>query len=91
MERSWVRSAPYRAAIAAIVKERTVAGVSQRELARRLGKPASFVNKIELLERRLDILEFVQIASALQVRPQDLFFKILEAVSEEKKRPSSSS
>ena len=83
MERSWVRSTPYRAAITAIVKERTAVGVSQRELARRLGKPASFVNKIELLERRLDILEFVLIARALGLRPDELFSKVLQAIPEE--------
>jgi len=33
--------------------------LSQRELARRLGKPPSFVDKIKQLERRLDILEFI--------------------------------
>ena len=83
MKRSWVGSGPYRAAITTIVEERTAAGVSQRELARRLGKPPSFVNKIELLERRLDILEFVLIAKALGRRPADLFSKVIEAVAEQ--------
>lgn len=86
MERSWVGSLPYRAAIAAIVEERTAAGVSQRELARRLGKPASFVNKIELLERRLDILEFVLIAEALEVPPANLFSKVLRALAKQSSR-----
>lgn len=49
-------------AFAAIRQDR---GVSQRELARRIGKPASFINKIELFERRLDILEFIVLAEAL--------------------------
>jgi ribosome-binding protein aMBF1 (putative translation factor) len=81
--RSWVASPAYRAAINAIVNERVTRGVSQRELARRLGKPASFVNKIELLERRLDILEFVTFARALNVEPKNLFRKIVEAISED--------
>jgi transcriptional regulator with XRE-family HTH domain len=83
MERSWVRSPAYRAAIAAIVNKRTAVGVTQRELARRLGKPASFVNKIELLERRLDILEFVLIARALGIRPEHLFSKVVSSIAEQ--------
>lgn len=67
MQRGWVVSSDYRSAIAAIRSARKDKGVSQRELARRLGKPPSFVNKIEQLERRLDILEFVAIAEALEL------------------------
>lgn len=65
MQRGWVVSPDYRAAISALKETRVALGVSQRELARRLGKPPSFVNKIEQLERRLDILEFIAIAEAL--------------------------
>jgi transcriptional regulator with XRE-family HTH domain len=65
MQRGWVVSPDYRAVIAAITDARTALGVSQRELARRLSKPPSFVNKIEQLERRLDVLEFIAIAEAL--------------------------
>lgn len=65
MKRAWVVSPDYRAVIAAITEARTALGVSQRELARRLSKPPSFVNKIEQLERRLDVLEFIAIAEAL--------------------------
>lgn len=82
MKRSWVGSGPYRVAITTIVEERTAAGVSQRELARRLGKPPSYVNKIELLERRMDILEFLLIAEALGIDPADLFSKVMKAVAE---------
>ncbi|WP_267387061.1 helix-turn-helix transcriptional regulator [Sphingomonas sp. GC_Shp_3] len=47
-------------------------GISQRELARRIGKPPSFVNKIELRERRLDLFEFIVIAEALGRQPGEL-------------------
>jgi transcriptional regulator with XRE-family HTH domain len=65
MKRGWVVSPDYRAVVSAITEVRTALGVSQRELARRLSKPPSFVNKIEQLERRLDVLEFIAIAEAL--------------------------
>ncbi|MEG3168831.1 helix-turn-helix transcriptional regulator [Sphingomonas sp. LB3N6] len=66
MKRAWVVSPDYRAVIAAITEAREALGVSQRELARRLSKPPSFINKIEQLERRLDVLEFIAIAEALE-------------------------
>ena len=80
MQRAWVGSAEYRSAIAALKNARQRRGVSQRELARRVGKPPSFVNKIELLERRLDIVEFILIAQALGEVPGRLLDEIQAAV-----------
>lgn len=72
MQRGWVVSSDYRTLIEVLAALRQELGVSQRELARRLGKPPSFINKIELFERRLDILEFIVIAEALKRNPGDL-------------------
>jgi transcriptional regulator with XRE-family HTH domain len=80
MQRGWVISPEYRAVIDAIKKARIDRDVSQRELARRLGKPPSFVNKIEQLERRLDVLEFIAIAGALQTDPPELLKSVLQAL-----------
>ncbi|WP_070155606.1 helix-turn-helix domain-containing protein [Sphingobium phenoxybenzoativorans] len=82
MQREWVVSPDYRAAIDAIKAARIAQKISQRELARRLGKPPSFVNKIELLERRLDILEFVQISQAIGIGPEKLMQTVLAAVTD---------
>jgi transcriptional regulator with XRE-family HTH domain len=76
MERAWVTSAAYRSLIENLVAAREAAGVGQRELARRLGKPPSWLNKIERLERRLDLLEFIAIARALQIPPNELLVRI---------------
>lgn len=65
VQRGWVVSADYRMLVESFAAIRQSKGVSQRELARRIGKPASFINKIELFERRLDILEFIVLAEAL--------------------------
>lgn len=72
MQRGWVVSADYRTLIDVLAALRKELGVSQRELARRIGKPPSFVNKIELFERRLDLLEFIVIAEALGREPGKL-------------------
>ncbi|RZF63830.1 XRE family transcriptional regulator [Sphingomonas populi] len=72
MQRGWVISPDYRTLIDTLSLLRKELGVSQRELARRIAKPPSFINKIELLERRLDIVEFIVIAEALGRKPHDL-------------------
>jgi len=83
MQRKWVGSADYKLLINALKEVRISAGLSQRELARRLGKPPSFVNKIELLERRLDILEFIAIANALDVPAEALLLKLAAVLPNE--------
>lgn len=82
MQRGWVVSPHYRSVIEAIKAARVRQGVSQRELARRLGKPPSFINKSEQLERRLDVLEFVAIARALGIAPSDLISAVSDALPE---------
>jgi transcriptional regulator with XRE-family HTH domain len=48
------------------------AGLTQTVLAERLGKPPSFVAKYELGERRLNVLEFLDIAAAVGFDPGEL-------------------
>lgn len=81
MQRGWVVSPDYRAAIEAIKAARIDKGVSQRELARRLDKPPSFVNKIELLERRIDVLEFIAVAEALDMKPTKLLEQVQRSIA----------
>jgi transcriptional regulator with XRE-family HTH domain len=49
------------------------AGMTQRGLARRLGKSSSHVSQIETGQRRVDTLEFYRIARSIGVEPVDLF------------------
>ncbi len=42
-------------------------GLSQEELSKRLGKPQSYVSKVENAERRVDVVEFARIGSAMGV------------------------
>lgn len=44
---------------------RAEAGLTQQELAFRLGKPQSYVAKTEVAERRIDVVEFVAWLEAL--------------------------
>jgi len=61
-----------------LLRQRTDRGVTQSELAKRLVKPQSFVAKYEGGERRLSVIEFIEIAEALQVRPSDLLDELHE-------------
>lgn len=80
MQRPWVTSAAYDAAITVVIEARRLAGLSQRELAERLGKPRSFVSKTENKERRLDFVEFVVVAQALELKPSDMIGLVVEAL-----------
>lgn len=62
-----VRSEAYRAFLTVLVRARSEAGLSQAALARRLGKPPSFVGKYELGERRLDLVETLVLLKVLGV------------------------
>ena len=45
---------------------RKKANLTQQNLAEKLNKPQSFVSKYESGERRLDLIEFLEVAEALQ-------------------------
>lgn len=61
-----------------IASARKAAGVTQLELATRLGKPQSFVSKVERGERRLDVIEFCQVAEALGCDPARLLQEFVD-------------
>jgi transcriptional regulator with XRE-family HTH domain len=50
-----------------LVAAREKAGFTQQQLADRLGKPQSFISKYEGGERRIDVIEFIAIADALNM------------------------
>ena len=53
-----------------LIETRKKAGLTQIELAQKLSRPQSFVSKYELGERRLDVVEFLEVAEALGVKPE---------------------
>ena len=55
----------YRDLIGALVRQRKSIGFSQETLAGRLSKHQQFVSRYETGERRLDVIEFIDIARAL--------------------------
>lgn len=65
--RKTVHSRLYKELLAQLVKARKDAGFTQEKLARSLKKPQSFIAKTESGERRLDVVEFLQIVKVLGV------------------------
>lgn len=50
--------------------ERKQQHLSMRALAERMGKPHSYIQKIEQGERRLDVVEYVWYCNTLGINPQ---------------------
>ncbi len=55
----------YKSLMSKLVDLRKQASMTQSQLAKKLGKPQSFVAKYEGGERRLDVIEFVDVVTAL--------------------------
>jgi transcriptional regulator with XRE-family HTH domain len=69
----------HRAIASAIATARRQARLSQRQLARKLGAPPNWIQRIESLERRLDVAEFIAIARVLGVDPTVLLSRVLRS------------
>lgn len=83
----WVSSAFHRDLVAALVQARHAEGLTQRDLARKLGKPQSYVGKIESVERNLGVSEFWDWAICIGLDPGGLLNRIGQAQDANKKAP----
>ena len=73
---SSVHDARYQAVIAQLRQAREELGMSQAELAARLGRRQQFVSKYESGERRLDIVGHCDIARHLHIKVSDLWKRL---------------
>jgi transcriptional regulator with XRE-family HTH domain len=62
-----------------LITARKDADVTQDEVAKRLDRPQSFVSKYENGERRVDVIEFLEIAHAIGFDPVGFIRKILKS------------
>jgi transcriptional regulator with XRE-family HTH domain len=65
-----------------LIARRKAAGLTQTVVAERLGKPPSYVAKYEGGDRRLDVLEFLDVAAAIGFDPCGLVRALLRRKSE---------
>lgn len=67
-----LRTPAHRELLKRLAAARARKGMTQSELARRLKRHQSFVAKYERGERRLEVIEFVQICRELGVLPETI-------------------
>lgn len=75
----------YRTLTAILTEARRKAGLTQQVVADRLGKPQSYVAKIEGNERRIDVVEFAALAKAMGIDPTNLFGEVIAAIRHDQK------
>ena len=69
---------------AALAAARDRAGLTQKQLARVLRKPQSFVSNYERGQRRIDVLEMLRIAEALKADARQVFMDIVARLGDGK-------
>lgn len=60
-----------------LIKERKASDMNQTELARALGQSQSFVARVESGQRRVDVIEFINIAKAVGFDPKKAIAKLM--------------
>ena len=79
---STLSSDAYAAFIAVMRDARIEAGLTQADIAAKIGQPQSFMSKSERRERRIDVVEFLQIADAIGVSPEALLTRVRVALQQ---------
>lgn len=68
--------------IGALKAARLEAGKTQQQVALALDRPQSFVAKVEGRERRLDVIEFLEIARCIGWNPLSLLKRTFEGMQQ---------
>lgn len=61
------------------IAARKAAGFSQASLAKRIGRPQSFIAKVEVGERNLDVVKFAKISRIIGLDIEEAFEAIIAA------------
>jgi transcriptional regulator with XRE-family HTH domain len=62
-----------------LIEARKTAGLTQHDVAAGLKRPQSFVSKVEQGERRLDVIEFLELCRLIGIDPHKLIREISAA------------
>jgi transcriptional regulator with XRE-family HTH domain len=71
-----IHTEQYRLFIQLLRESREKSGLTQQNVADSLGMPQSFVAKYERSERRLDVIEFLEVCEILEIRPNSIIRKL---------------
>jgi transcriptional regulator with XRE-family HTH domain len=77
-----ITTSGFKALISALIDARQRLGLSQRDLAKKLNCNVPTINHIEAGQRRIDVIELISIARALELDPVKLFDLVLNSVTD---------
>lgn len=77
-----VGTTAYDALLEMLRQTREAKEVSQRELSKRLGRPFTYIVKIENGTRRVDVVELIQICLELDADPVDIVEQLRDTMKE---------
>jgi transcriptional regulator with XRE-family HTH domain len=77
---SWVDSPEAETVRRVLVGARQAQGLTQRDLAARIGKSPTFVAQVELGQRRVDVLQFIAITRAIGIDSAEAFARVASAI-----------
>lgn len=83
-----IYSAEYRRLVQRLRSQREELGVTQVALAAELGWPQQRLSAIEAGARRLDVMEYLQLASALNLTPEAAMQWAIDAWTADGRRPA---
>ena len=73
-----LRSRRHRALCATLLSSRKAAKLSQAEVAARLKTSQTVIARIESGERRVDVVEFIDLARVLRIDPRDVLSQLMQ-------------
>jgi transcriptional regulator with XRE-family HTH domain len=71
-------TARHEALIKTLIEKREASGLTQTELAKRMGEYQSFVARLESGQRRVDVVEFLELAQILKFDPIETLKQLLK-------------
>ena len=72
-----LRSRRHRALCSVLALARKAAGLSQHDLALRLKTSQTVIARIEIGERRIDVIEFIDLSRALKIDPREVLTQLM--------------
>lgn len=64
-----------------LIDARLKAGLKQADVAAKLGKPQSYISKVERGERGIDVIEYLEIAAVIEFDPVDFLDELIKRLA----------
>lgn len=75
-----VYSEAHAALVDLLISTRKASGLLQSELAAKVGKDQSYISYIETGQRRVDVIEFYDLATAMKIDPAKLYAELVRRI-----------